>query len=79
MKNNKLKVKATDKVAGLLFNKVIETALDQYDKSAEKETMSFRAFCIGLVGLSNKRIGNDDCLSFDLSDEESQLELQKGE
>lgn len=61
MKSNvKNKVKMTDKIAGTLFEKIILTLLEKYEKSDEKETMSFEDYCRALIDLSNKTLKGEN-------------------
>ena len=78
-KKKQPKVKLGDKVASTLFCDIIDFLIYKYDESPEKETMSFRAYCVGLVDLSNKKIGKEECKTYDIADDDSQLKLQKGE
>ena len=49
---NKNKVKISDKVAGALFEQIIDVLIDKYHKSDEKETMTFEEYCVSLKELS---------------------------
>lgn len=46
------KVKFSDKMAGVLFEQIIDTLISKYHKSDEKETMTFEEYCISLKELS---------------------------
>ena len=51
MKAN-VKPKLSDKVFGKIFEEIITALLDKYEKSAEKETMTFEDYCRALKDLS---------------------------
>ena len=59
MKANVKKVKFADKAANFLFSEIIDTLVKRYDESVEKETMSFKEYCIYLRDLSNKEAGKE--------------------
>ena len=73
------KVKIGDKFANLVFGEIIDTLIKRYDKSEEKKTMSFKAYCIRLRDLSNKQVGKDVTTDIDDTDEENQKNFEKGE
>ena len=77
--NTKPKIKLKDKVASTLFHQILETLLDRYDKSEEKKTMSFKAYCIGLVNLSYKQVGSESFIETSEDDEYIQKILEEGE
>ncbi len=78
-KNKKPKVKIGDKFANAVFGEIIDTLIKRYDKSEEKKTMSFKAYCIGLRDLSNKAVGKDVMSDIDTADEMYQKILEEGE
>ena len=47
-------MKVTDKVGAKLFETLIRALLDKYERSTEKETMSFEEYCRALLELSIK-------------------------
>ena len=73
------KVKIGDKFANAVFGEIIDTLIKRYDKSEEKKTMSFKAYCIGLRDLSNKAVGKDVMSDIDTADEMYQKILEEGE
>ena len=78
-KDKKPKVKLGDKVAGTLFCDIIETLLARYNASAEKETMSFKRYCLGLLDLSYKNLDSKKSVTFDEDEEYYQKLLEEGE
>lgn len=78
-KPKKEKVKLGDLVANSLFCEIIDVLIKRYDESDEKQTMSFKAYCIRLRDLSNKQVGKDVTTDIDYTDEENQKNLEKGE
>ena len=78
-KQKKPKVKIGDKFANAVFGEIIDTLIKRYDKSEEKKTMSFKAYCIGLRDLSNKAVGKDVTSDIDTADEMYQKILEEGE
>ena len=78
-KQKKPKVKIGDKFANAVFGEIIDTLIKRYDKSEEKKTMSFKAYCIGLRDLSNKAVGKDVISDIDTADEMYQKILEEGE
>lgn len=45
-------MKLTDKVGAKLFETLIVALLNKYEKSTEKDTMSFEEYCRALLDLS---------------------------
>lgn len=45
-------MKLSDKVGAKLFETLIRALLDKYERSTEKETMSFEEYCRALLDLS---------------------------
>ena len=78
-KPKKQKVKIGDRFANAMFSEIIDTLIKRYDKSEEKKTMSFKAYCIGLRDLSNKNVGKDVSTYIDETDEYYQKILEEGE
>ncbi len=78
-KQKKPKVKIGDKFANAVLGEIIDTLINRYDKSEEKKTMSFKAYCIGLRDLSNKQVGKDASTYIDETDEYYQKILEEGE
>ena len=78
-KPKKPKVKIGDRFANAMFSEIIDTLIKRYDKSEEKKTMSFKAYCIGLLDLSNKNVGKDVSTCIDETDEYVQKKLEEGE
>lgn len=78
-KPKKEKVKLGDRVANSLFCEIIDVLIKRYDESDEKQTMSFKAYCIRLRDLSNKQVSKDVTTDIDDTDEDFQKNLEKGE
>ena len=78
-KNKKQRIKFGDKAMNVLFCQIIDTLITRYDKSAEKETMSFKEYCLYLRDLSNKAVGKVGDNSFDEDDEFYKEILEEGE
>lgn len=78
-KTKKPKVKIGDKFANAVFGEIIDTLIKRYDKSEEKKTMSFKAYCIGLRDLSNKAVGKDVMSDIETADDMYQKILEEGE
>ena len=78
-KDKKPKVKLGDKVAGALFCDIIGYLLKSYDKSEEKKTKSFKAYCMGLLDLSYKKIDSSKSVVYDEDEEYYQKILEEGE
>ena len=76
-RNNK--VKFGDKAMNFLFCDIIDALIKRYDESDEKETMSFKAYCIRLRDLSNKAVGKDVVSDIEDADEYAQKILEEGE
>ena len=51
----KQKVAISDRIAGCLFEEILETLLKRYRESAEKETISFEEYCNKLINLSKEK------------------------
>ena len=75
----KNKVKFGDKAMNFLFCDIIDALIKRYDESDEKETMSFKAYCIRLRDLSNKQAGKDVNTDIDSAEEYAQKILEEGE
>ena len=62
MKSNVKKNKPSirEKFAHNVFCDIIKFLTESYDKSAERDTMTFREYCDYLVTLSKDKVGNSD-------------------
>ena len=78
-KKKNQRVKFGDKAMNVLFCQIIDTLIARYDKSTEKETMSFEEYCLFLRDLSNKAVGKVNDNSFDEGDTFYQEILEEGE
>ena len=78
-KQKKEKVSIRDRISHVLFCEIIDALLKGYEKSENKDTMSFKAYCIGLRDLSNKAVGNDTSTELVEADEYYQKILEEGE
>lgn len=73
------KVKFGDKAMNFLFCDIIDALVKRYDESEEKETMSFKSYCIRLRDLSNKAVGKDICTDIETAEDMAQKILEEGE
>ena len=78
-KPKKPKVKIGDSFANAMFSEIIDILINRYDKSDEKETMSFKAYCMRLRDLSNIQVGKAVEEFSSPADEEFQKILEEGE
>ncbi len=63
MKANVKKPTMKEKFANAMFGQIVETLLNQYDKSKEKETMSFEEYARYLVDLGNKKMSGEEIVN----------------